>query len=54
MRAAPIVTLVALTFLAAFAACGNDVSSTEDAKNAYLGGLGLYTNYDEKVLQELS
>jgi len=38
MRSAPIVTLVALTFLAAFAACGSDnVSSTEDAQKAYLG-----------------
>ena len=37
MRTAPIVALVALTFLAAFAACGNGVNSTEDAKKAYLG-----------------
>src|SRR5215468_9852968 len=38
MRSAPIITLVALSFLAAFAACGSDnVSSTEDAKKAYLG-----------------
>ena len=29
--------LAGLAFLGAFAACGNDVSSTEDAKNAYLG-----------------
>src|SRR5262245_22824010 len=37
MRTAPIVALVALTFLGAFAACGNGVNSTEDAKQAYLG-----------------
>jgi len=37
MRTTPIVALAALTFLAAFAACGNDVNSTEDAKKAYLG-----------------
>jgi hypothetical protein len=37
MRSASIVALVALTCLAAFAACGSDVSSTEDARKAYLG-----------------
>lgn len=37
MRSAPIIALAGLAFLGAFAACGNDVSSTEDAKNAYLG-----------------
>src|SRR5215475_2363414 len=38
MRSAPIISLVALSFLAAFAACGSDnVSSTEDAQKAYLG-----------------
>jgi hypothetical protein len=37
MRTAPIFVLAALTLLAAFAACGNGVSSTEDAQKAYLG-----------------
>lgn len=37
MRSAPIIALAGLAFLGAFAACGNDVSSTEDAKKAYLG-----------------
>lgn len=37
MRTAPIVALVALTFVGAFAACGNDVNSTADAQKAYLG-----------------
>src|SRR5215472_18854182 len=37
MRTAPIVALVALTFLGAFAACGGGVNSTDDAKKAYLG-----------------
>jgi len=37
MRTAPIIALAALTCLAAFAACGSDVNSTEDAKKAYLG-----------------
>ena len=46
MRAVPIVTLVALTFLAAFAACGNDVSSTGDAQKAYLG---LDTSVDKAI-----
>jgi len=46
MRSAPIVTLVALTFLAAFAACGNDVSSTDDAQKAYLG---LDTSVDKAI-----
>jgi hypothetical protein len=37
MRTAPIVALVALTFLSAFVACGNEVSSSSDAQKAYLG-----------------
>jgi len=37
MRSAPIVVLVALTCVGAFAACGNDVNSTADAQKAYLG-----------------
>jgi len=37
MRSTPIVALAALSFLGAFAACGSDVSSTEDAKKAYMG-----------------
>ena len=37
MRSAPIIALAGLAFLGAFAACGNDVSSTEDAKKAYMG-----------------
>jgi hypothetical protein len=46
MRTAPIVALVAFTFLAAFAACGNEVSSTDDAKKAYLG---LDTSVDKAI-----
>ena len=37
MRSTPIIALAGLAVLGAFAACGNGVSSTEDAKNAYLG-----------------
>lgn len=37
MRSAPIITVACLAFAGAFVACGNGVSSTEDAKNAYLG-----------------
>lgn len=37
MRSTPIIALVALTLLGAFAACGGGVSSTDDAKKAYLG-----------------
>ena len=37
MRTAPIGALAALTVLAAFSACGNNVNSTEDAKKAYMG-----------------
>lgn len=37
MRTAPIIALVALTFVGAFAACGGGVNSTDDAKKAYLG-----------------
>src|SRR5215470_1521347 len=46
MRSAPIITLVALTFLAAFAACSNEVNSTDDAKKAYLG---LDTSVDKAI-----
>jgi len=37
MRSTPIIVLVALTVLGAFAACGGGVNSTDDAKKAYLG-----------------
>jgi|KBSMisStandDraft_5_1062788.scaffolds.fasta_scaffold119546_1 hypothetical protein len=37
MRSTPIIALACLTVAGAFAACGNGVSSTEDARNAYLG-----------------
>jgi hypothetical protein len=37
MRSTPIITLVALTLLGAFAACGGGVNSADDAKKAYLG-----------------
>lgn len=46
MRSAPIVLLAALTFLGAFVACGGGVSSTEDAKKAYLG---LDTSVDKAI-----
>src|SRR5215469_4021145 len=37
MRSTPIIVLVALTVLGAFAACGGGVNSTDDAKKAYMG-----------------
>src|SRR5262245_23246021 len=46
MRSTPIIAVAALSFLAAFAACSNEVNSTDDAQKAYLG---LDTSVDKAI-----